>query len=79
VSDVATNAADAGIVRAVVEMAHGMKLNVIAEGVETKDQFAHLQKYGCDEMQGYWFSRPLPVDAISQLLAEEQKLWTPQA
>jgi EAL domain-containing protein (putative c-di-GMP-specific phosphodiesterase class I) len=79
VSDVATNAADAGIVRAVVEMAHGMKLNVIAEGVETKDQFAHLQKYGCDEMQGYWFSRPLPVDAISSLLAEEQKLWSPQA
>jgi len=79
VSDVATNAADAGIVRAVVEMAHGMKLNVIAEGVETKDQFAHLQKYGCDEMQGYWFSRPLPVDAISSLLAEEQKLWSRQA
>jgi EAL domain-containing protein (putative c-di-GMP-specific phosphodiesterase class I) len=79
VTDVATNPADAGIVRAVVEMAHGMKLNVIAEGVETKDQFAHLQKYGCDEMQGYWFSRPLPVEAISQLLAEEKKLWTPQA
>ena len=79
VTDVATNPADAGIVRAVVEMAHGMKLNVIAEGVETKDQFAHLQKYGCDEMQGYWFSRPLPVEAINKLLAEEKKLWTPQA
>ncbi|HEY7112875.1 MAG TPA: EAL domain-containing protein [Thermoanaerobaculia bacterium] len=79
VTDVATNPADAGIVRAVVEMAHGMKLNVIAEGVETKDQFAHLQKYGCDEMQGYWFSKPLPVEAINKLLAEEKKLWTPQA
>ncbi len=79
VSDVATSAADAGIVRAVVEMAHGMKLNVIAEGVETKDQFAYLQKYGCDEMQGFWFSKPLPVEAVSQLLADELKLWTPQA
>jgi diguanylate cyclase (GGDEF)-like protein/PAS domain S-box-containing protein len=79
VTDVATNPADAGIVRAVVEMAHGMKLNVIAEGVETKDQFAHLQRYGCDEMQGYWFSRPLPADAVDQLLADELKLWTPQA
>ncbi len=79
VTDVATNPADAGIVRAVVEMAHGMKLNVIAEGVETKDQFSYLQRYGCDEMQGYWFSRPLPVEAIDKLLAEELKLWTPQA
>jgi diguanylate cyclase (GGDEF)-like protein len=79
VTDVATNPADAGIVRAVVEMAHGMKLNVIAEGVETKDQFSYLQRYGCDEMQGYWFSRPLPVEAVDKLLAEELKLWTPQA
>jgi diguanylate cyclase (GGDEF)-like protein/PAS domain S-box-containing protein len=79
VTDVATNPADAGIVRAVVEMAHGMKLNVIAEGVETKDQFSYLQQYGCDEMQGYWFSRPLPVEAIDKLLAEELRLWTPQA
>ncbi|MGH9368476.1 MAG: sensor domain-containing phosphodiesterase [Thermoanaerobaculia bacterium] len=79
VTDVATNPADAGIVRAVVEMAHGMKLNVIAEGVETKDQFAYLQQYGCDEMQGYWFSKPLPAEAVDQLLADELKLWSPQA
>ena len=79
VTDVATNPADAGIVRAVVEMAHGMKLNVIAEGVETKDQFSYLQQYGCDEMQGYWFSKPLPVEAVDKLLAEELRLWTPQA
>jgi EAL domain-containing protein (putative c-di-GMP-specific phosphodiesterase class I) len=60
-------------------MAHGMKLNVIAEGVETKDQFAYLQKYGCDEMQGYWFSKPLPAEAVEKLLVEEMKLWSPQA
>jgi len=79
VTDVATNPADAGIVRAVVEMAHGMKLNVIAEGVETKDQFAHLQEYGCDEMQGYWVSRPLPAEGVERLLQEELKLWTPRS
>ena len=59
VTDLATNPADAGIVRAIVEMAHGSRLSVIAEGVETQDQFQFLQKYGCDEMQGYWVSRPL--------------------
>jgi diguanylate cyclase (GGDEF)-like protein len=77
VSDVATNPADAGIVRAVVEMAHGMKLIVIAEGVERQEQFAHLRQYGCDEMQGYWFSRPLPAEGIDTLLTEELKLWGP--
>jgi diguanylate cyclase (GGDEF)-like protein/PAS domain S-box-containing protein len=78
VGDVATNPADAGIVRAVVEMAHGLTLNVIAEGVETKEQFAHLRQYGCDEMQGYWFSRPVPADAVQALLDEEVRRWTPR-
>ncbi len=75
VTDLAENPADAGIVRAIVEMAHGSRLSVIAEGVETQDQFQLLQKYGCDEMQGYWVSRPLPVDGIDQKLAEEMALW----
>ena len=67
--------ADAGIVRAIVEMAHGSKLDVIAEGVETQDQFQLLQKYGCDEMQGYWVSRPLPIDGVDRKLQEELALW----
>ncbi|MGH9364320.1 MAG: putative bifunctional diguanylate cyclase/phosphodiesterase [Thermoanaerobaculia bacterium] len=79
VSDVVTNSADAGIVRAVVAMAHGLKLNVIAEGVETKEQFAYLRDSGCDAMQGYWFSRPLPVEQVGALLAEEMERWRPQA
>jgi EAL domain-containing protein (putative c-di-GMP-specific phosphodiesterase class I) len=79
ISDVATNSADAGIVRAVVEMAHGMKLNVIAEGVETKEQFAHLRQSGCDEIQGFWFSRPLSVEAVERLLDEELERWIPKA
>ena len=79
VSDVVTNSADAGIVRAVVAMAHGLKLNVIAEGVETKEQFAYLRENGCDALQGYWFSRPLPVDAVDTLLGEELERWSPRA
>jgi diguanylate cyclase (GGDEF)-like protein/PAS domain S-box-containing protein len=79
VSDVVTNQADAGIVRAVVAMAHGLKLNVIAEGVETKEQFAYLRESGCDALQGYWFSRPLPVEAVDALLSEELERWSPKA
>jgi EAL domain-containing protein (putative c-di-GMP-specific phosphodiesterase class I) len=79
VTDVTTNSADGGIVRAVVAMAHGLQLNVIAEGVETKEQFAYLRENGCDALQGYWFSRPLPVEAVDSLLAEELDRWTPRA
>jgi diguanylate cyclase (GGDEF)-like protein/PAS domain S-box-containing protein len=75
VTDLPNSAADAGIVRAIVEMAHGTNLNVIAEGVETKDQFRHLQRHGCDEMQGNWVSPPLTDGGIDHLLAEELKLW----
>jgi EAL domain-containing protein (putative c-di-GMP-specific phosphodiesterase class I) len=76
VTDVVTNSADAGIVRAVVAMAHGLKLNVIAEGVETKEQFAYLRENGCDALQGYWFSRPLTVSGVDVLLAEERERWS---
>jgi diguanylate cyclase (GGDEF)-like protein/PAS domain S-box-containing protein len=79
VTDVVTNSADAGIVRAVVAMAHGLKLIVIAEGVETKEQFAYLRESGCDALQGYWFSRPLAVDKVDALLAEERERWTAHA
>ncbi len=79
VTDLPTNPADAGIVRAIVEMAHGSRLSVIAEGVETQDQFQLLQKYGCDEMQGYWVSRPLGADAIDQKLKDELAFWNQEA
>ena len=75
VTEVGTNPADAGIVRAVIEMAHGLKLIAVAEGVETRDQFLHLQRFGCDEIQGYWVSRPLPPEGINDLLARELEFW----
>ncbi len=79
VTDLPTNPADAGIVRAIVEMAHGSKLTVIAEGVETQEQFQRLQQYGCDEMQGYWCSRPLTCQGVDKRLQEELQLWSPNA
>ncbi|MHB1892253.1 MAG: EAL domain-containing protein [Candidatus Dormibacteria bacterium] len=57
------------IVAAVMGMAHALGLQVVAEGVETADQVARLRTLGCDEAQGYYFARPMTVDAIDTLLA----------
>jgi diguanylate cyclase (GGDEF)-like protein/PAS domain S-box-containing protein len=76
VSDLPQSAADAGIVRAIVEMAHGTKLTVTAEGVESQDQFRCLQQYGCDHMQGNWVAPPLTPGGVDHLLEEERRLWT---
>jgi diguanylate cyclase (GGDEF)-like protein/PAS domain S-box-containing protein len=68
IRDVTTDANDAAIVRAAIVMAHELKLNVIAEGVETRDQLEFLKRRGCDEMQGYLFSEPLTSDGFEALL-----------
>lgn len=68
VSDLIDDADDAAIVDAVIGLAHSMKLNVIAEGVETADQLAFLLVHGCDQMQGFCYSRPVAPDAIEALL-----------
>ena len=52
-------------------MARGLQLRVIAEGVETKQQLTFLRLQGCDEAQGYLFSRPVPSNDIVQLLSTE--------
>jgi diguanylate cyclase (GGDEF)-like protein len=58
---------DAAIVRAIVSLGHSLNLDVIAEGVERAEQLEILRKEGCDEVQGYLFSRPLPVKDFVQL------------
>ena len=62
--DVTTNPATAVIVAAVIQMAHGLGLRVIAEGVEDDAQLDFLRAKGCDEYQGYLFSAPIPVEAV---------------
>jgi EAL domain-containing protein (putative c-di-GMP-specific phosphodiesterase class I) len=69
VRGIESNEVDIAIIRAVVDLAHAIGLTVVAEGVETKTQSALLQELGCDVLQGYLFSPPLPVDDIDRLLA----------
>ncbi|WP_071079478.1 putative bifunctional diguanylate cyclase/phosphodiesterase [Janthinobacterium lividum] len=73
VSDI-THDDDAAIVRAIISLAHSLRLKVIAEGVETPQQLAFLRQHGCDQMQGYLFSRPLSVPAFEALLHEGSML-----
>ncbi len=57
-------------VKAIVVLGHALNLGVIAEGIETKDQYAMLQKLGCDRAQGYIFSKPAPVSEFQELIRQ---------
>jgi EAL domain-containing protein (putative c-di-GMP-specific phosphodiesterase class I) len=74
VRDVVTNPEDAAIVRAVISMAHTLRLVVAAEGVENEEQLAFLRQYRCDEMQGFLFSPPVEPAEFEKLLARRQPL-----
>ena len=58
---------DAALVMAIITLAHNLRLKVIAEGVETEDQLRFLQLLRCDEIQGYFFSKPLPADTLATI------------
>jgi PAS domain S-box-containing protein len=70
VKGLASDPKDQAIVKTIIAMAHSLKLKTIAEGVETEEQLSFLQEHGCDEFQGYLFSRPLPTEEIPAILAK---------
>lgn len=74
VRDIATNPDDASIVVSIIALVHNLRLQVIAEGIETPEQLAYLRRHECDEIQGYYFSRPMAATAIKQTLHEGKRL-----
>ena len=68
VGGLGVNAGDETIVSAVMGLAHAMKLEVVAEGVETRGQLERLREMGCERGQGFYWSRPLPAEAASEVL-----------
>lgn len=77
IRDVSSDPDDAIIVQATIAMAQNMNLRVVAEGVMTVAQLDFLALHHCDEIQGFYFSKPLPADDIEQLLREDRRLAMP--
>ncbi len=71
IQDIPEDCDDAAITQAIIAMAHGLGLRVIAEGVETVEQFRFLRDHKCDDMQGYYFSKPLPANEFFGLLQKK--------
>ncbi len=70
IKEIPANQDNVAIVKAIIALANSLQLKVIAEGVETEEQMAFLLEHGCNEMQGYFWSPPLPAEEISGLLAK---------
>jgi EAL domain-containing protein (putative c-di-GMP-specific phosphodiesterase class I) len=68
IRDLTTNADDAAITKAIIDMAHTLKLAVVAEGVETAAQLDFLRAHQCDQIQGFYFSNPAPVAEMEGML-----------
>src|SRR5450631_3877429 len=70
INEIVSRPEDASIVRAIVSLAHSLRLKVVAEGVETQEQLDFLKTAGCDEYQGFLFSRPLPAADFERLKSQ---------
>jgi diguanylate cyclase (GGDEF)-like protein/PAS domain S-box-containing protein len=74
VRDMTLDPDDAAIVSLIISLAHSLRLQVIAEGVETEEQLAYLRHHDCDQMQGYYFSRPVAAADFELMLRQGKKL-----
>lgn len=72
VRDIETNRSDEAIVRAVIAMSHGMKMTVVAEGVEKKNHLKHLKVMGCDYAQGFYISPPVDMDQLKAMVSNKK-------
>ena len=72
VRHIASDPDDAAVIRAIIALGSSLRLNVTAEGVETQEQLDYLMVHRCDEVQGYYFSRPVPADSLRTLLENGQ-------
>jgi EAL domain-containing protein (putative c-di-GMP-specific phosphodiesterase class I) len=75
IRDIVTSPDDAAITTAIIAMAHSLRLRVVAEGVESRAQVRFLRERGCDEIQGFYYSRPVPA---SKILAIAQRHSAPR-
>ncbi len=74
VSDIPDDPDDMAITAAVIDMGHNLNLRIVAEGVETREQLQFLRQRGCQEMQGFLFSRPVPADEMAEMLKHRSRL-----
>ena len=72
INDLIKDSSDQSIVRTIISMANSLGLDVIAEGVETKEQWEYLLKEGCSNFQGFFFGKPLPINKFRVLLGPER-------
>jgi len=79
VREITNDPDSAAIANAIIALAHSLRLQVIAEGVETMGQLAVLHRRGCDQIQGYLFSKPLPPEDLAQLLRDRPNLAIPSS
>ncbi|MDO8988100.1 MAG: EAL domain-containing protein [Sideroxyarcus sp.] len=74
VRDIETDESDAAIIRSIISLGHRLNLRVIAEGVETQEQLDFLRIRGCDEMQGYFYARPMPAAEFAKFFTAPPNL-----
>lgn len=74
IHDIAGDRHDAAITQGIIAMAHHLRLQVVAEGVETEAQYFFLSKIQCDALQGYWLARPMPLPELAAFLATRRSL-----